>query len=339
MTARAKNPLRVGTILCLCFLLSGCVKEPIEVKYRGQVMGTSWSVKVNSNTGYDSELNGSIQGELDLVDKLMSNWKAESDISRFNTSEPDSCTEVSAPTLAVVILAQQMANLSEGAFDISLGPLIELWGFGTEIQTEGTQPSKDDIFETLATTGLEYLYLTDTELCKRNVPLTINVSGLAKGYAVDRVATLLNQREFDNYLVEVGGELRGKGVNGRGVAWTVGVEQPGDGLITGEVITAVELKDGAVATSGDYRNFYTLDDQRYSHIIDPTTGYPVNHSAASVSVLATTSIEADAWATALLVLGPDKGMAIANQKELAVLMVLRSDQEFEVVTSNAWPEK
>jgi len=317
--------------------LAGCDSSlPIEVKYRGQVMGTSWSVNVNSALGYDEELNQAIQNELDLVDGLMSNWKAESDISRFNDSALNSCTKVSTSTLAVVLFAQRISSLSDGAFDISLGPLIDLWGFGNGEVGGEMHPSEGDIEAALAVTGINHLYLTDTELCKRNTPIHINVSGLAKGYGVDRVASLLSEQGFDNYLVEVGGELRGQGVSGRGVVWTVGVEQPTDGLGVGQVLAAVELKDGALATSGDYRNFYTLDDQRYSHIIDPTTGYPVTHNLASVTVRANTSIEADAWATALLVVGPEAGMIIAEQKNLAVFMVLRNQQGFDVLASQSW---
>ena len=299
-------------------------------------MGTSWSVKTSSDTGYDAELNHAIQSELDLVDNLMSNWRDDSDISRFNLSELNSCTEVSMPTLAVVLLAQRISSLSEGAFDISIGPLIDLWGFGTETLDGDEAPDGEEIKKVLETTGIEHMYLTDTELCKRNTPLQLNVSGLAKGYAVDRVANLLNEQGFNNYLVEVGGELRGQGVNGRGKVWTVGVEQPNDELGANQVVTAVQLRDAAVATSGDYRNFYTLENQRYSHIIDPIKGYPVTHSAASVTVLASTSIEADAWATALLVLGPEKGIKIADQKGLAVLMILRNTEGFNTVTSESW---
>ena len=300
-------------------------------------MGTSWSVKVNAPTGFNAELNQAIQAELDLIDNLMSNWKDNSDINRFNRSELNSCTEVSSSTLAVVLLAQRISSLSNGAFDISIGPLIDLWGFGTEILASDEAPDDEEIKKVLDTTGIEHMYLTDTELCKRNTPIHLNVSGLAKGYAVDRVANLLQEQGFSNYLVEVGGELRGQGVNGRGKVWTVGVEQPNDELGANQVLTAVQLKDGAVATSGDYRNFYTLENQRYSHIIDPTTGYPVTHNAASVTVRANNSIEADAWATALLVLGPETGIEVADKKDLAVLMILRNSNGFDTVTSESWP--
>ena len=300
-------------------------------------MGTSWSVKVNAKTGFNAELNQAIQAELDLIDNLMSNWKDNSDINRFNRSELNSCTEVSSSTLAVVLLAQRISSLSNGAFDISIGPLIDLWGFGTEILASDEAPDDEEIKKVLDTTGIEHMYLTDTELCKRNTPIHLNVSGLAKGYAVDRVANLLQEQGFSNYLVEVGGELRGQGVNGRGKVWTVGVEQPNDELGANQVLTAVQLKDGAVATSGDYRNFYTLENQRYSHIIDPTTGYPVTHNAASVTVRANNSIEADAWATALLVLGPETGIEVADKKDLAVLMILRNSNGFDTVTSESWP--
>ena len=333
---KVKTSLLVLAISLPILLLAACDSQPVEVKYRGQVMGTSWSVKLNSEFGYDAELDKAIQAELDLVDARMSNWKSDSDISRFNDSELNTCTEVSTPTLAVVLFAQRAFNLSDGAFDISLGPLIDLWGFGAEETIEDSAPSASDIEAALELTGIDNLYLTDTALCKRNTPVYINVSGLAKGYGVDRVASLLSDKNFDNYLVEVGGELRAKGINGRDQVWSVGIERPDDRLVASQVVTAVKLGDAALATSGDYRNFYALDDQRYSHIIDPKTGYPVTHNLASVTVRASTSIEADAWATALLVAGPEKGMALAEKKNLAVLMVRRNEHGFDVSTSSNW---
>lgn len=324
-------------LLFFAVFLVGCEKGPIEVKYRGQAMGTTWSVKINSEFGYSSKLAEEIQAELDAIDSLMSNWKETSDITRFNNAELNSCTEVSAQTLAVVLVSQRIATLSRGAFDISISPLIELWGFGTEFKSNDP-PAGEDIEEYLSRTGLINFYLTDNELCKRNVPLELNLSGVAKGYAVDRVASLLDNQRFQNYLVEVGGELRARGENGRETPWLVAVEQPSDelGLVNYQV--AIPLLDQAVATSGDYRNFYKVDDVRYSHIINPSTGYPVSHNAASVTVLAKSSMEADAWATALLVLGPEEGIEIAAKQNLKVMMILRGESGFNVIKSDDWPQ-
>lgn len=323
--------------LLLLFGVASCSGDrSVEVKYRGSAMGTSWTVKVNSNEGYSASLAEEIQAELDLVDSLMSNWKDTSDIQRFNNADPESCVAISPPTHLVMLFSQRMHDLSSGAFDITVSPLIELWGFGTEF-LEPKVPSAEEIAAKLEKTGMSHIRVSDTELCKTELSVEINMSGVAKGYAVDRVADLLDTKELVNYLVEVGGELRARGENGRGSFWTVGIEQPSENLAVSTVQTALPLIDSAVATSGDYRIFFMEDDVRYSHIIDPTTGYPVVHNAASVTVLADSSMAADAWATALLVMGPDTGLEIANERGLQVLMILRTEEGFGVLTSESWP--
>lgn len=317
--------------------LSGCFGDgSVEVKYRGSAMGTSWIVKVNSSEGYSAELAEQIQEELDLVDSLMSNWIETSDVQRFNDAEPDSCVAVSSPTQLVMLFSQRVHSLSSGAFDITISPLIELWGFGTEF-VEAELPLEEDIEAQRQNVGMSHIRVNAKELCKSDVPVQVNLSAVAKGYAVDRVAELLDTKELTNYLIEVGGELRARGENGRGSYWVVGIEQPSDNLGLSTVQTALPLIDSAVATSGDYRIFFEADEVRYSHIIDPTTGYPVTHNAASVTVIADSSMAADAWATALLVLGPESGIELANEKGLKALMILRAEEGFSVRTSESWP--
>ena len=308
-----------------------------EIKYRGRTMGTTWSVKIHSDQKYDPEIANAIQSELDFVEHLMSNWREESDVSRFNRSEINSCTSANVVTLAVVVTSQRISDLSDGAFDVTIGPVIDLWGFGSKFNKQNI-PEQEDVDEALARTGLQSMYVTDDQICKRDKNVELNVSGIAKGYAVDRVAMKLDSLKLNNYLVEVGGELKAQGLNGRGTYWTVGVEQPNHDLLAAGYRTAVPLVNTAIATSGDYRNFFEVSGSKYSHIIDPTTGYPVTHNLASVTVLASSSMEADAWATALLVLGPEKGMEIAKLQSLAVLMIVRKDEGFEIQASENWPK-
>ena len=329
--------MRVSGLLVALWLLVSCAPDPRkEITYRGTSMGTSWSVKVFSDQGYSEALANDIQTALDEIDNQMSNWIPDSDISRFNALEPEACTQISTNTKVVLRVAEKLAALSEGAFDITVAPLVDLWGFGVSAQVTAA-PSDEAIRDARSAMGMSEFSYVDGELCKHMTDVQLNVSALAKGYGVDRVAAMLDAQAYMNYLIEVGGELRANGVNGREKIWTVGVEQPDDGLMPMNLQYALPLENSAVATSGDYRNFFQHDGQRYSHILDPTTGYPVTHTAASVTVVSSSAIVADAWATALLVLGPEQGMAIAHEQGLAVMMIFRDGQGFATEFSDAWP--
>lgn len=326
----------ISKLVVLALFLAGCSDGQVEVKYRGEVMGTTWAVKVNSSEGYSQEVADAIQSELSLIDTLMSNWKQDSDVSRFNRAQLNTCTTVSPLTLAVVLVGKRIHGLSEGAFDVTMSPLIDLWGFGTDARNSAI-PEKEAIEATMAHVGSQHLIVQDNELCKRDVPINLNLSALAKGFAVDRAANYLDIQGYESYLVEVGGELRARGENGQGRPWTVGIEQPTDNLATINIQAALPVLNSAVATSGDYRNFFVSEEARYSHLINPATGYPVDHNAASVTVLKESSMEADAWATALLVLGPARGLEIANELGLAAMIILRTEQGYETITSTSWP--
>ena len=299
-------------------------------------MGTSWTVKVNAFERYSHALAEALQAEFDLVDGWMSNWKDDSDVSRFNEASPGECVTVSPSTQKVVLTALKLHELSDGAFDVSASPLIQIWGFGTTFRA-AEQPTEEQINAAMAQLGTTGLRIIEDTLCQGDRPIQLNLSALAKGYAVDRAAELLSLRGFENYLVEVGGELRASGQNGRGTIWTIAIEKPSDVPGIASVQSALPLANQAVATSGDYRNFYVEADQRFSHIIDPRNGYPVKHDLASVTVLSESSMIADAWATALLVLGPKRGMEIAEARQLQVYMILRTEQGFQILTSSTWP--
>ena len=311
----------------------------------GASMGTTWSVHVASEDMGPSAMRttaAAIQASLDKVVAHMSTWESESEISLLNRSTSNEPQAVSGPLLDVLIAAQTVSQKSDGAFDITVSPLVELWGFGKATPPE-TLPTQEAIGEALRHTGRGRMVLDTQEgtVTKKDPQLEIDLSAIAKGYGVDRVAEKLESLGYFDYLVEVGGELRARGKRLDGKIWRVAIETPREGLR--EIHRVVELKDRAMATSGDYRNFYEQDGERFSHTLDPRTGRPVEHRLASVSVLHATATAADAWATALNVLGPESGFRIAQQEDIAAYFISRSDseEEFEVRATPAfaryWP--
>ena len=312
----------------------------------GTTMGTTWSVHVASEEMGPSAMRSTaaaIQGSLDQVVAHMSTWESESEISLLNRSTSTGPQTVSGPLLEVLTVAQTVSQKSDGAFDITVSPLVELWGFGRARPPE-TLPSKEEIQEALGHTGRGRVVLDTRKgtVTKKDPQLEIDLSAIAKGYGVDRVAEKLESLGYFDYLVEVGGELRARGKRLDGKVWRVAIETPHEGLR--EIHRVLELKDRAMATSGDYRNFYEQDGKRFSHTLDPRTGWPVEHRLASVSVLHETATAADAWATALNVLGPANGFRIAQEEDIAAYFISRSDhsaEKFEVRATPAfaryWP--
>lgn len=301
-------------------------------------MGTSWSVKVVTQTTLDQAgTKGAIQQVLDLVNAKMSNWDTNSEVSLFNATAAG-CYPISAETAEVVSVSQELSRLSEGVFDATVGPLIELWGFGTNF-TSDQMPDQNDVEELLTLIGYEKLQLNGQELCKDIDKLFLNLSATAKGYGVDLVANYLESKNLDRYLVEVGGEIRVSGLNRDSQKWRIGIETPIDSLqlpSADAIQDLVEMDRGALATSGDYRNYFLHEDQRYSHVIDPRTGYPILQELASVTVIHDSTLWADGWATTLLAMGPEKGLQLAEEQNIAAYLVLRTDTGFEVLTSSSW---
>lgn len=301
-------------------------------------MGTSWSVKIVTDTTLDqTETNDAIQRVLDLVNAKMSNWDAASEVSLFNAAAAG-CYPISPETAAVVDVSQQLSQLSDGVFDATVGPLIELWGFGTNYSSD-QMPEPFEVEALIAEIGYQKLHLNNQELCKDIDKLFVNLSATAKGYGVDLVAEYLESAKLDRYLVEVGGEVRVSGLNIEDQKWRIGIETPLDGLqlpSADAIQDLVEMNRGALATSGDYRNYFLHEDQRYSHVIDPRTGYPILQELASVTVVHESTLWADGWATTLLALGPDKGLQLAEDQDIAAYLVLRTGAGFKVLTSSAW---
>ncbi len=289
----------------------------------GLTMGTSWRVMLDATTRTpDSSLQVAIQDRLDQIEQSMSTWKDDSEVSRFNRLDSVEWFPVSDDSAVVVTEALRVAELSRGAFDPTVAPLIRLWSFDTGSQSRQI-PSDADIEEARNHCGWQKLEVRrDPPAMRKFDPkLQINLSAIAKGYAVDEVSKLLDASGCSNHLVEIGGEMRARGQKPDGSLWQVGVEAPDE--LSRRVHRALALKDQSIATSGDYRNFFEVDGRRYSHTIDPKTGRPVSHSLASVTVVASNCMQADALATAINVLGPERGMALANQENVAALLIQR----------------
>ncbi len=309
---------------------------------RGPIFGTRYMVKVGAALpdARAKALKVAVDAELQRVDVLMSTYKPDSELSRFNALPPGKDMTLSKPTAEVLALALQVGRESLGAFDVTVGPLVDAWGFGAG---KRAPPGQAPDAATLARLkgligGREVLHFDpETRVAhKKKAGVRVDLSAVAKGYGVDRVVARLQREGVANALVEVGGEVRTLGQRPDGEPWRLGIEQPDPA--GGGVARVVALRDRALATSGDYRNFREVDGKRVSHTINPVTGRPITHRLASVSVLAATCAKADAWATALNVLGPDQGMKLAEARDMPVFMLVRDDKgAFVGRASKDWP--
>lgn len=312
---------------------------------RGETMGTTWEVRV-AGDGLDERLRRRIEQEtvrrLDQVDVWMSNWNPDSEISRFNAHRETTPFPVSSETARVVAFAVELGKWTGGAYDVSVGPLVGLWGFGERARVDGP-PSDAEIAEARRHTGARLIRVgrgapgTGGFLRKNDPALQIDLASIAKGFGVDHVAEGLFDLGRQDFLVEIGGEVYAAGERPGGGGWRLAIEQPLDEGLA--IQSIVELRDRAMATSGDYRNFYIEDGQRRSHTIDPRTGRPVEEGPASVTVISGSATEADAWATALMVLGTEEGLALAEQWEIAAMSLHRDGRGGYTVRRNAlFPE-
>lgn len=309
--------------------LTGCDSGPEIIKISGTKMGTSYHITLVADQPAPADLAERIDAALDVVDQSMSTYKGQSEISRFNRLPSNDQQSISAEFAEVLAVSKLVWEQSGGAFDPTVGPLVDLWGFGP-VATDDRIPNEQALAKALAEIGFEHVQ-SEGRILTKTKPVRLDLSAVAKGYGVDQVAQLLEMLALPDYLVEVGGEMRLSGVNPDGNPWRVAVEMPS---LMPQVQRVIALHDGAVATSGDYRNYFERDGLRYSHTIDPRTGRPITHSLASVTVLAKTCAEADAWATALMVLGEEQGMALAEKLNLAVYMLVADGADYSVQSSS-----
>lgn len=318
-------------LLSIILLLSGCSKdaEKAVLHLSGNTMGTTWHITIVPPPGKSAEgdrnLQIQVEQKLATINQQFSTYLDHSEISQFNHFNSTRPFPVSREVAHVVKAAQRVSTATRGAFDITVAPLVDLWGFGKTLHF--SVPAQEEIDTLMTQVGYHHLEVQDNppRLVKDIPQLQVDLSAIAKGYAVDALADLLDSQNMTDYLVEIGGELKVKGRNPQGERWHIAVEKPlADQR---QVQTILYLDNVAVATSGDYHNFFEADGIRYSHTIDPRTGSPVQHALASVTVLHDSCMIADALATALTVLGEKKGMAFAKKNKLQVLMLMRDQQD------------
>ena len=329
------SSLSVATTVAL--MLAGCGNGPGMFELRGQAMGTSYSIRVVAPAGGPpvplEALRQRVAMRVEDLEDVFSTWRPDSQVSRFNAREGEEWFAVSPDFLDVLKEAVKVSELTGGAFDPTVGPLVELWGFGAG-EASTAVPGREALERMLQVTGVANLQWRESPpAVRRTRPgVRLDFSAIAKGYAVDAVWTLLSEAGLSDYLVEIGGEVRARGRRADGLPWSIGVENP-DGSGIDE---SVPLRDAAVATSGDYRNYFESEGKRYSHVLDPRTGWPVSHDLASVTVIASSATMADALATALLVLGPETGLRLAIDQGLAARLVVRTAEGLQVLPTPAY---
>ncbi|MAO14925.1 FAD:protein FMN transferase [Marinobacter sp.] len=337
MTSRMFGPVRVVVISVFMTLsmaaLAGCSFQEEEKVWEisGGIFGTTYHINVVLPEDRErlQTLAQGIQKELEAVDASMSTWKQDSELSRLNRKQDQSeWTELSPALFEVILRSQEIAELTGGAFDITIGPVVNLWGFGPDARPD-TVPSDAALEKALSDTGYRYLELNAEAMALRSEkPQYIDLSGIAKGYGVDVVARYLDREGVQAYLVEIGGEVRVNGRKPDGGAWRLAVEEPSEQAR--QVRKIVAMDQHAMATSGDYRNYYESDGQRYSHTIDPSTGKPITNRLASVTVITEDSMTADALATAFTVMGYERARALATRENIPAYFIVRGESGFEV---------
>ena len=299
-------------------------------------MGTSFAVTVpGADERDESAVATAVRDELERVDALMSTYREDSELARFNRHESTAPFSLSEETFRVISVAQSVSESTAGAFDITVGPLVDAWGFGP---SGATDPPSDAMLERLRrSAGWRKLTLSDREgSATKQVPLLrCDLSAIAKGFAVDQVAAALESLGFSDYLVEVGGEIRAGGSNPESAPWRIGIERPDEsGRLSQRIL---HVSPTGVATSGDYRNFREVGGRRLGHVVDPRNGRPANSRVASATVLDPSAMRADAFATAMLVMGETAGLALAEREGLAVYLIVRdADGRFRDVASSSF---
>ncbi|MBG6241785.1 MAG: FAD:protein FMN transferase ApbE [Candidatus Symbiopectobacterium sp. Dall1.0] len=299
----------------------------------GKTMGTFYSVKISGDLPEDkAHLQQEIDALLEQANNDISTYREDSILSRFNRYQGGDPQPIPGGMADIILVAQRIGRATDNAMDITVGPLVNLWGFGPQKQPV-TIPTQAQIDDARQRVGLQHLTLTSNskgEWLQKDLPsLYVDLSTLGEGYCADVLAQLMTRKGITNYLVSVGGAISSRGVNGQGMPWRVAIQKPTDK--ENAVQAAVDLQGYSISTSGSYRNYFEQDGKRYSHVIDPSTGHPINHTLVSATVIAKTALEADGWDTGLMVLGTEKALKVAKQHGLAVYLITKTDNGFETV--------
>lgn len=327
-----------AALLGACVLFSGCdsattpaTPASTATVLDGKTMGTFWRVSViGVDEAKAQALRAKVQAQLDADDRLLSTWKNDSALMRFNHAADTRPWPVSEAMAHIVTLSLRIGAKTDGAMDITVGPLVNLWGFGPDKQPVAT-PDAQAIAAAKARTGLQHLQVINQsgrQFLQKDIPdLFVDLSTVGEGYAADHLARLMEQEGISRYLVSVGGALVSRGMNGEGKPWRVAIQKPTDRENAVQAI--VDINGHGISTSGSYRNYYELDGKRISHVIDPQTGQPITHKLVSVTVIAPTALEADGWDTGLMVLGPEKAQQVVREQGLAVYMIVKEGEGFK----------
>ena len=333
-----KSPINYA-ILIICFLLNfSCSQEKnYNAQIKGNTMGTYYSIEV-IDVPIELEIKNieiEIKNTLKKANKILSNWDKDSEISIINKTNKTTAIKISDELNEVFKTAKEINAKSNGFFDLTLDPIIELWGFGYKNKQMQIIPKDNQIKNILSLIGQKSfleMNFDNNELIKKNKDIKINLSSIGKGYGIDLIGKKLDQLGINNYIINIGGDILTKGYNSKKENWVIGIENPN--LKEKLIKEIVNLTNKGLATSGDYKNFFTKDGKRYSHIINPKTGKPIMHSTKSVTVIHDNSMKADGWATALLALGRVDGLKIAEKEKIAVLFIDEIDDKFVKFKSN-----
>ncbi|TDT43353.1 thiamine biosynthesis lipoprotein [Halospina denitrificans] len=333
-TARLLSPI-------LLILLAACSDAPPETsptRIQGETFGTFYQVSVANDLADEQKdtLRSQLEAELDRVDRQMSTYREDSDLNRLNSAETGEWVALPDPVIELLALSRTISEATDGAFDITVGGLVNLWSFGPEARPR-EKPSDEALQQRLEQVGFQQLDVDqDAGRARRLSDIYADLSAIAKGHAVDRLAMLLEEAGYEAYLVNIGGDLLANGRKRSGEPWRIGIELPRDGEQVAR--HALPLLNMSLATSGDYRNYFEVDGQRYSHTIDPRDGRPVQHTLASVSVFHPENTMADALATAFMVMGTEDTLTYARKNEIPVLVIERSRGDFRTRISPALRE-
>lgn len=312
------------------FIFTSCQKAKDTVHITGSTMGTYYSVKVVAEKSDKEKLKVQIEELLKEVNQVFSTYIQDSELSKLNANKSLKEIKITPVLMEVLRQAKRVYTESEGAFDVTVGPLVNMWGFGPD--KKRNKPTSEMIDQALKNIGADKFKLTEDSVIKSNSSLYIDLSAIAKGQGVDDVSLILKSLGYKNFLVEIGGEVRASGTKLDGSSWRVGIEKPSPKL--GQAIQKVIALDNmSIATSGGYRNYLKYGDKVFSHTISPKTGLPVEHMLVSATVLDSSCAVADAWATAFMVLGSRKGLEIANRLGLKAYFLVKTDKGFKEIQS------
>ena len=335
-----KSQINYAILIFSFLLIFSCSQEKnYNAKIKGNTMGTYYFIEV-IDVPVELKIKNielEIKNTLKKANKILSNWDKDSEISIINKTDKTTAIKISDELNEVFKTAKEINAKSNGFFDLTLDPIIELWGFGYKSKQMQIIPKDNQIKNILSLIGQKSflkMNFDNNELIKKNKDIKINLSSIGKGYGIDLIGKKLDQLGINNYIINIGGDILTKGYNSKKENWVIGIENPN--LKEKLIKEIVNLTNKGLATSGDYKNFFTKDGKRYSHIINPKTGKPIKHSTKSVTVIHENSMKADGWATAFLALGSLEGLKIADKEKIAVLFIDEIDNKLIKFKSSAF---